>query len=264
MISNKMNDTNEYEIIHEIQLDASHFNANLCLKPQSYQMLYCELVEKHLALYDLNAAKTIANGVAWVILSLTIDVKKPIRETSTVYARTWKSGLKGPYFMRDFILEDEEGNVYFQGTSFSVLLDLQTRRVCRDKSLPYYSLASYDLHTTKGFPSWKSAYGGTLSQTKGFQKVGQVRKVENSFIDMLGHVNNIRYGEFIYDAMENDQIDAMEKLSRMEIYFGSELKLGDTFTVSTTVDEHRLYVCGENVAAAETSFHAVLEFNTSL
>lgn len=251
-------------IIHEIQLDASHFNACFCLKPQSYQMLYCELVEKHLTLYNLNTDKTIENGVAWVILSLTIEVKKPLKKTGAVYARTWKSGLKGPYFMRDFSFEDAEGNVYFHGTSFSVLLNLETRRVCRDKSLPYFSLSSYDIHTTKGFPTWKSAYGENFLLLKDFQNTEEVRKVENSFIDMLGHVNNIRYGEFIYDAMDKEQIEAIGELSRMEIYFGSELKLGDRFAVTKAVSEKCLYVCGKNVATTETSFHAALTFKSIL
>ena len=257
-------DKKETEIIHEIQLDASHFNANFQLKPQSYQMLYCELVEKHLFLYDLNTDQTIKDGVAWVILSLTVDIEIPLKKTGTVFARTWKSGLKGPYFMRDFTFEDADGHVYFQGTSFSVLLNLETRRVCRDKKLPYFSLENYDVHVTKGFSSWKNAYGENSIEATMPLQFCQERKVENSFIDMLGHVNNIRYGEFIYDAMDSNQTHAMGNLARMEIYFGAELKLGDTFSVSKGVLNQSLYVCGQNATTQEASFHAALTFKPNL
>lgn len=256
-----MDQIQELDVIHEIQLDASHFNANFNLKPQAYQMLYCDLVEKHLNLYNLGTDRTIEHGVAWVILSLTVDIKKPLQKTGILHAKTWKSGLKGPYFMRDFIFEDSDGTVYFQGTSFNILMNLNTRRVCRDKKLPYFSLGSYDFHVTQGFPTWKAAYGEEFLPTKNSLHACILRKVENSFIDMLGHVNNMRYGEFIYDAMDNDQIRALSKLSRMEIYFGSELKADDTFTVAATEIGRVLYVCGENNAKTEPSFYAALRFD---
>lgn len=257
-----MDPKEEPDIIHDIQIDASHFNANAHLKPQSYQMLYCELVEKHLNLYNLGTDQTIKHGVAWVILSLTVEVKTPLMTTGSIQARTWKSGLKGPYFMRDFVFEDSNGTVYFQGTSFNVLLNLDTRRVCRDKKLPYFSLGSYDYHVTSGFPTWKSAYGEEFSPTENspFQST---RKVENSFIDMLGHVNNMRYGEFIYDVMDEDQMKELGKLSRMEIYFGAELKPNDRFIVSKATRDQTLYICGKSTSTDEASFHAALQFQNS-
>ncbi|NCB41251.1 MAG: hypothetical protein EOM59_01325 [Clostridia bacterium] len=250
----------ESEIIHKIQLDASHFNADLHLKPQAYQMLYCELVDKHLDLYQLTTDKTMEQGLAWVILSLTVEIMNPFKSTGFVYARTWKSGLKGPYFMRDFVFEDEQGNVYFQGTSFSVLLNLETRKVCRDKKLPYFSLKSSDVHVTKGFATWKNAYGEEDPTAKDLEQPCVLRKVENSFIDLLGHVNNIRYGEFIYDAMNGEQIQSMGCLSRMEIYFGAELRLGDIFSITKVSDGQRLYFIGRNTETTEASFHAILFF----
>jgi len=250
----------ESEIIHKIQLDASYFNANFHLKPQSYQMLYCELVEKHLDLYQLTTDKTMEQGLAWVILSLTIEIINPLKSTGTIYARTWKSGLKGPYFMRDFIFEDADGNAYFQGTSFSVLLNLETRKVCRDKKLPYFSLESSNVHVTEGFATWKNAYGEDVPGINNLEQPYVIRKVENSFIDLLGHVNNIRYGEFIYDAMDYDQIQTMGCLSRMEIYFGAELRLGDVFSITKYTADQRLYMIGKNTETAQASFHAILFF----
>ena len=226
-------------------------------------MLYCELIDRHLNLYQLGTDKTIEHGVAWVILSLTVEIVKPVKKPEILYAKTWKSGLTGPYFMRDFTFEDSKGNICFQGTSFSVLMNLETRHVCRDKKLPYFSLDSYDFHVVSGFPTWKAAYGDEFLPIKDSPQVCTVRRVENSFIDLLGHVNNTRYGEFIYDAMEKDQLQALYKLSRMEIYFGSELKAKDTFTVKTKEINQVLYVCGENNATGEASFYAALRFDHS-
>ena len=252
--------TQEIDRIYEIQLDPSELNGDLNLKPQSYQILYCKIAEIHLKSYNLGTDETMKYGVAWVLISLTIEIKTPIKGICTLYAKTWKSGLQGPYFRRDFVFEDEFGKIYFQGTSFSVLLNMETRKVCRDKKLPFFSLGVSGLNTTEGFPTWKHAYSKELDQSDIKMEICAKRKVENSFIDMLGHVNNIRYSEFVYDAMDETQIKALDKLSRLEIYFQSELRLGDTFTVSKSQIDGKLCFRGQNLNTKDTSFYTVMIF----
>lgn len=255
-----MDYTNEIDKIYEMQIAESQLNGQMNLKPQAYQMLYCEMAEKHLKAYRLGTDVTMQYDVAWVLISLTVEVKKPIKGVCTLFAKTWKSGLQGPYFRRDFIFADEKGNTYFQGTSFSVLLNLETRKVCRDKKLPFFSMEAYDYNVTDGVPTWKSAYGKHLDNSAPYIKTSPVRKVENSFIDMLGHVNNIRYGEFVYDAMDEEEIMRLNELSRLELYFEAELRLGDTFTVSKEEVDGNLCFRGKNETTGNTSFDMVMMF----
>ena len=57
-----------------------------------------------------------------------------------------------------------------------------------------------------------------------------------SWEDAVGHVNNFRYGEMVYDALSPEQRDNMENLKRLELYFVSETKPGDALTLHR-VDE---------------------------
>ena len=57
-----------------------------------------------------------------------------------------------------------------------------------------------------------------------------------SWEDAVGHVNNFRYGEMVYDALSPEQRGNMENLQRLELYFVSETKPGDTLTLHR-VDE---------------------------
>ena len=50
------------------------------------------------------------------------------------------------------------------------------------------------------------------------------RKVYNSHMDSLGHVNNICYGKFAYDALSETECMNMHNLKRIDLYFRSELK----------------------------------------
>lgn len=255
-----MTDQQETDKIYEIQIAESQLNSDGNPKPQAYQMLYCEMAEKHLKAYHLGTNVTMDYGVAWVLISLTVEIKKPIKGVCTLFAKTWKSGLQGPYFRRDFIFSDESGEICFQGTSFSVLLNMETRKVCRDKKLPFFALRASDYNVTQGVPTWKHAYGKNTDNSCSYRLESAPRKVENSFIDMLGHVNNIRYGEFVYDAMNEEEIRRLERLKRLELYFQSELRLGDTFIISKEETDDVLCFRGKNAATGDTSFDMVMIF----
>lgn len=249
---------NESVDLYRIQLNPSLLNPDGILKTQAYPALYCELAEQHLTAHDAGSEKTMEFGVAWVLISMSVDVFKSAVAPGVLQARTWKSGRKGPYFLRDFVFTDKDGTVCFRGTSYSVLLQLDTRRICRDKSIPFFSLTAEHEPMTLGYPTWKQAYGQGEDPIAGKLIHRTHRNVENSFLDLLGHVNNIRYAEFVYDAMTEDEIHKLKELSRMEIYFASELRRGDAFDVAAYQDEERLFFRGSKCGSGEISFDLVL------
>ena len=249
---------NESIDLYPIQLNPSLLNPDGVLKPQAYPALYCELAEQHLTAHDAGSDKTMEFGVAWVLISLSVDVFKPAVAPGLLQAKTWKSGRKGPYFLRDFVFTDKCGEVCFRGTSYSVLLHLDTRRICRDKSIPFFSLTADQEPLTLGYPSWKHAYGQGEDLIAGKLERRALRNVENSFLDLLGHVNNTRYAEFVYDAMTDNEILKLKELSRMEIYFASELRRGESFDIAACRDDNRLFFRGRKCDGGETSFDLVL------
>lgn len=248
----------EQSNLYSLQLDPSQLNPNGILKPQSYQALYCELVERHLSAYDAGSDKIMEYGVAWVLISLSVDVLNSKIPPGILQAKTWKSGRKGPYFRRDFIFYTKEGEVCFRGTSYSVLLNLETRKVSRDRQVPFFALTADEEPLTQGYPSWKQAYGQNGDLIADRLSLRATRKVENSFLDLLGHVNNIRYGEFVYDAMTGEEAERLASLRRLEIYFAAELRQGDSFSVFAAEEEDRLFFRGCKEACGDTSFDMVL------
>lgn len=243
---------------YSLQLDPSLLNPQGALKPQSYQALYCELAERHLAAHDAGSGQTMEYGVAWVLISLSVDVFRPAMPPGILEAKTWKSGRQGPYFMRDFIFYASDGEPCFRGTSYSVLLNLETRTISRDKRIPFFSLTADRAPLTLGRPTWKQAYGHNGDFIADRLELRARRKVENSFLDLLGHVNNIRYGEFVYDAMTDPEAERLKSLVRMEVYFAAELRKRDLFSVSAAEEQDRLFFRGRKDESGETSFDMVL------
>ena len=139
----------------------------------------------------------------------------------------------------------------FQGSTFSILLDVSTRGVFRKKELPFKLAAPREIFCTEGDPHFRGPKDFTVIAT---------RKVYNSYIDCLGHVNNCRYGDFAYDALSDDEINRMGKLKRIEIYFISELRNKDQFTVRKAIDGNRIVIQGQNNTKGDTAFDFVFQF----
>lgn len=243
---------NEKNYIYEIVPDASELNENGLLKPYAYQNLFGIIAEKHLNKINLNLDTTMKYGLAWALISISLEISNPIKGCNKLFAQTWHSHRKGPFFRRELVFKDENENLLFQGSTFSVLLDLETRSVYRKKDTPFYIGAADQEFTIDASPSFKTNID--------FTDYDQ-RKVYNSYIDCLGHVNNTRYGEFAYDALTYNEKENLHKLKRYEVFFLSELRDNDIFTVQKGTINNQIIIRGINNTSKQTSFDVIMDFD---
>ncbi len=241
----------ERDCVYEVQTEVSLFNEDGVLKPYGYQVLFGQIAEQHLNRYHLNVDETMKYGHAWALISLEIELINPVPTCETVYARTWHSQYKRPYFRREMEFKNAAGDLLFHGSSFSVLLDIEKRTIYRKKESPFESPLPEEIFTIEASPTFKT----NLS----FEKTEE-RKVYHSYIDPLGHVNNCRYGEFAYDAFTSEEKKALKDMKRMEIYFISELRPQDTFSIGKAYEENKLYIRGHNHMKNDNAFDIVMWF----
>ena len=238
----------ELGCIYETETEVSMFNENTVLKPHAYQLLFAQIAEKHLNSLHINADDTMSHGVAWALVSMTIDICKQIHGCEKLYAQTWHSQHKGPYWRRELVFKNKAGETVFQGSTFSVLLNIEKRTVCRTRETPFFALPPTEIFMCESAPTFK----------KKLEYVPyEQRKAQNSYIDMLGHVNNCRYAEFAYDAFTDEERENLTQFKRMEIYFASELRRGDLFTIGKAYEDDKMYIRGYNDTKGDTSFYIV-------
>lgn len=242
----------EKDYIYEVIPDVSELNENAYLKPYAYQNLFAQIAERHLNKINLNVDTTMKYDLAWVLVSISIEIIKPVKGCIKLFAQTWHSQRKGPYFRRELVFRDEFGNLLFHGTTFSVLLDLNSRTVFRKKEAPFYIGEPTKEFTIEASPSFKTNLVFTEIEK---------RRVYNSYIDCLGHVNNIRYGEFAYDALNENEKNELGRLERYEIFFLSELRCNDVFSVQRVKDKNNIFIKGINIENKETYFDVIMRFN---
>ena len=161
-------------------------DADFRLKPTSFmdmaqEMAYLAANEKGFG-YDALMEK----GTVWVLSRMNIKFLKYPEWRDEVIMTTWHKGPSGPFFLRDFILASAESGPLVRATSSWVVMDVNSRRLCRAKGIVGGD-TSCPVHAVE-------TPAGKVILTKGIEpeNVGS-HVVRYSDVDLLGHTNNARY-----------------------------------------------------------------------
>jgi len=241
----------ENKYVYEVETEAADLNESGILKPYAYQKLFARVVEQHLNKININVDTTMKYGLAWALISMTLEIEKPVSGCIRLFAKTWHSERHGPFFRREMLAMDANGETVFRGASFSVLLDINKRSFYRKRDLPFSIMEPIEEYAVTAKP--------TKKLKPDYFKVDE-RAVRNSYIDRLGHTNNCRYGEFAYDVFSEEERLNLMALRRLEFYFSSELRLDDQFSILKAYEENAIFVKGMNDTKSDVSFDVVFEF----
>lgn len=245
---------NEMECEYIVTPEVSDFNENHVLKPHAYQILIGRAAEEHLNRVGLNVDSIMPLGYAWALVSLSVEIKKQLDCPQPLHVCTWHAGRRGPYFRRELEFRDASGEIVFVAATFSVLFDLKERSIYHKKELPF----------PLGEPTDKILLEASPAGRKQLRDL-DYRLIENriarpSHIDCLGHVNNCRYGEFAYDALNEEQHGRLQALKRIDVYFIAELRRGARFAVLRADNTASVAVRGEEQEKSEAAFEVNLRF----
>lgn len=240
----------EKDYVYEIETESLFYDQNGVVKPYVYQNMFLQVVDRHLKNIGLTFEMAAKHHLAWVLVSISFDIRKPMQGSGKLYARTWYSQRRGPFFRREVVFKDETGNVIFAGSTFSVLINTDTRMVYRQPELPFGFMEPLAEFTVDASPIYKN--------NASYIKIDE-RKIYNSFIDFLGHVNNRRYGEFAHDALDEEELLRLKSLKRIDIFFVSELRNKEILTIYKTCEGNKILVRGLN-SENNISFDYIMAF----
>ena len=210
----------EQDYTYPIHANTAMFNESGALKPGACQQILIAAVEAHLQQIGLDVPRLIRqHGVSWILLSMTVEMRAPVRNGMRLTVRTWNTGRSGVLYRRELRVCREDGTPVLVAANLHALFDIRTRRI---------------LHEAPPIPALGLPAGETLLQAgsrficddSGFEDAGEM-EIRPSWIDALGHVNNLHYGDMAYDALPPALRARMDALSRMELYFMHELHAGE-------------------------------------
>lgn len=240
----------ESEENYEIVPLFEHFNENSILKPYGYQYLFNCLATKHLKDTDQGIGVIIQEKYAWVVVSMAFEIIKPIKEDAPLKGTTWYAGSRGPFYRREYLIKDEL-DVVVKGSTYSVLLDLENRSIYRKRTLPFEELPITEKHLL----DLKTRLNIDVELDK-----HQKRVVYNSHLDLFGHVNNMRYTEYVYDSLNKEEINNLEKVYKVEMFFHKELQKNDEFVIKKANQNNKLFFQIDNVVTNQKAFSLILHY----
>lgn len=245
---------NELDIKHNINVDISMYNSQGNFTISAYQRMIMGMIEEHLDLLNLGEKYLMeAHGISWVLLSTSIEFSRRIKPTEKLIGTTWHAGGRVPSFRRDFVFNDESGNTLALGATVSTLFENESRKLCLNKD----KLAVVDLQPSA--PVLENLE--RRMKINASQELIEIRRVRPSMTDGVGHVNNTRYGDFVYDAMTEEERARLGDLKRIDVWFNYELLEGDEFEITKSIEsEDVICFSGRKTDNVKSSFDMKLTF----
>ena len=195
-------------------------------------------------------------GQVWILSRISVLADRRPNYGETVTVRTWPRGGEKLFAMRDFDIRDKDDIAAVSGRSAWLIVDMEKRRPLRPQSV------MDNLPQNEGLNALTTEAGGAaaLSERSNLQKTAE-RQALYTDVDYNGHVNNVRYVQWIEDALDPQLLEKAEKM-RLDINYMNEILGGETVELmSAPIDGENCPAFafeGRKKESAQTAFRAEL------
>ncbi len=197
-----------------------------------------EMAYHHANQLGFGYADMLENQTFWVLSRMRIRIHQYPAWDEKINVVTWHRGMDRLFGLRDFRVTGSAGELMGVASSAWLILDSRSRRPVR----PTENV----LHDSMGTDA---VFGEKLDKIRipGPVEEMTLRRVVYSDLDIMGHVNNVKYIEWCIDALMEGQ--AIQKEFReFEINYMQEAMPGD---------EIRLSGCAGSAEAPHNGYHFV-------
>lgn len=223
-------------------------DASWRLKPSSFMNLAQEAAGQHAVYLGFGYDDLIATNTAWILSRVHVEFVDTPKWRDNITLKTWHKGLNRLFFLRDFILTDDEGREKVKATTSWLVLNLETRRLVRDPKLMEEGTLCTDNVIEP--PADK-----VVMPKDADPQFVMEHHVAYSDVDMNGHTNNAMYMQWAMDAVDYD-IASARPVKWFTINFNHETKAGDCVMIYKTIDEREdgRHVFVEGKVADQSAF----------
>jgi len=204
----------------QYSLRASDFDRFNNIKPSAILDLFQDAAGQHAEELGVGFEDMLKRGYLWVLTRVKFDILLLPARYQDVVVKTWPLEPNRLNYRREYCIEDICGNRLVKGSSEWVVIDSKERRFL---SVP-------DLYPFKdGFHN-EIMYDGKFKKVRDFKAQNPPHPVNVCFndLDLNGHVNNIRYANYVFDAINPEVPRCVKSFQidyRKEVLQGTELKI---------------------------------------
>jgi medium-chain acyl-[acyl-carrier-protein] hydrolase len=225
-------------------------------KPACFFQTMQEAAAHHASHLGFDHKEMMHHERVWILSRVRIRFHTYPTLDDTVKVETWPKGLQQRLlFMRDFIITSTAGNLLAEASTAWLLVNPNSRRI-----LPPNSLDG-DLPDNGGRAAVAEPLD-KLNPPDGLPQ-RQVFTAGYSAIDLMGHVTNARYLDWISDAFTMEE-HAARRLAELQINYTSEVLPGEQVVILAgprTEIHDQWWVQGVHQANGARAFEALLKFD---
>lgn len=204
------------------------------LKPASFLNYAQEAANIHADYIGVGYDSMQVTRKGWVLARMHVKFHRLPMWRDNINIQSWHKGASGFQFLRDFVVFDNAtGEKLISATTSWLVIDIDTRRLSK-----FPELVENEEKCIKEDVIAEQAPKIAMPKDVVAECVA-VRDVAYSDLDMLGHVNNVKYTEWAMNAVELD-VTMNRRLKELAINFNNEIKPGDK------VELYRYCENGEN------------------
>lgn len=197
-------------------------DANQLMRPTAMLDLMQEAANVNASTLGFGYDEMINSNTAWVLSRIHVKFINTPKWRQEVNLKTWHKGVSKLFYLRDFILSDKEENHLVVATTSWLIIDLNTRRLVRNKDLALSDTAMDAIPT----PADKVVMPVDIEP-----ELVRKHPVTWSEIDANGHVNNVKYAVWAIDAVTPEDIKE-KPLKEILINYDAEVMPMDVVKIS--------------------------------
>lgn len=192
-------------------------------KPTRFFEVMQEAGTNHAAHLGVGYAAMMEKRMTWILTRTKIKFMHFPELHQSVIVRTWPKGIQQKiFYMRDFEFYQEDGTLLGLATSAWLIVDVDTRKMLSRPELQG-GLPDNDGKYALNEPLEKILIPDVDGQ-------GSVFQAGYSNVDMVGHVNNTRYIDWIcdsfsYNTYQDSQIDWLQINYNHEVLPGERVRV---------------------------------------
>ncbi|BBE19746.1 acyl-ACP thioesterase [Aquipluma nitroreducens] len=208
----------------QISIKSYHTNQYGQASISSLFNILIEAAWAHAQVMDWGYDSLKSNNLFWVLSRMYFQVEKYPSWQDEITLNTWSAGTDGMYAYREYIVENDKGEVILRASSAWLILDMETRKIFRLNDFRDTFPKRIDANACRAPKRIKpDAHSETLNYYP----------VLFSELDINQHFNSVKYVERVLDDFGIDFLNAHEP-AELEVNYLKEGQAGDWIAVTNT------------------------------
>ncbi len=214
-------------------LRISDFDRYGRLKASSALDIFQDIAASHANELGIGFDEMSANEALWVLSKVKFEMIKQPSSYETVHVKTWPLQPDKLVFTREYLITDASGDILVKGTSEWVVINSKTRKL---------AMAADFFPIKEGFLTEK-LFEGKIKKVTDFTPDNEAYKVRTAFsdCDINGHVNNIKYANYVMDALE---LSKDKHIKAFQIDYSQEVVSGTDLHIYTDINGNEIIAKG--------------------